>query len=118
MRKHKDPVLPEVAVQVLMRDRDQAGRRASVTSFYRGATKTIPGCVAAFLDPHTSGPCWGRLTLDHIKTEPRMGKRAESDPGHLVSLCEGHTENGARAGHQWNTANRHLLRRYLSTVDL
>lgn len=51
--------------------------------------------------------------MDHIKDEPQMGKRAPSDPFHLVSLCEGHTENGALAGRQWNTANRPLLRWYL-----
>jgi hypothetical protein len=69
-----------------------------------------------FLAPSTSGPCWGKLTLDHVKTEPRMGRRAPSDPSHLASLCEGHTENGMRAGFQWNTANRPLLRWYLRSL--
>jgi hypothetical protein len=57
------------------------------------------------------------LTLDHIKDEQRMGVRAPSDPAHLVSLCQGHTEDGALAGHQWNTANRPVLRWYLRSLD-
>lgn len=115
-RGHRDPVSPELAFQVLHRDRDEALKRQIVTRMYRGETATILGCAAAFLAPNTSGPCWGRLTLDHIKSEQRMGRRAESDPAHLVSLCEGHTENGARAGRQWNTAHRPLLRWYLQTL--
>ena len=46
-----------------------------------------------------------------------MGKkRAKSDQHHLVALCEGHTEHGMRAGSQWNTANRPLLRWYLRSM--
>lgn len=82
-------------------------------------------CVASFLDPQ-AGPCSGRLTLDHVKEEPRMGKRAESGsewtgkgrhPGldRLVTVCEGHSEVGMKAGHQWNTAHRQLQRWYLGT---
>ena len=64
----RDPVKPDVALAVLRRD---------------------AGCVAVTLgeDPAT---CHGRLTLDHIKDQPRMGKRAPSDEAHLVSLCEQH----------------------------
>ena len=32
--------------------------------------------------------CWGRLRLEHVKSEPRMGVRAESDMAHLVTLPE------------------------------
>ena len=37
----------------------------------------------------------------------------------LVSLCEGHTEPGMRAGYQWNTdkRNRALVRDYLSRME-
>jgi hypothetical protein len=53
--------------------------------------------------------------LEHVKTDLRMGVRAPSDAAHLVTLCEAHSENGRRAGHQWNTTqqNREAVRRYL-----
>jgi hypothetical protein len=109
---HKDPVTPELRLLVLGRDLHQWELRGGKLR----AVSTTAGCVASFLSPITSGPCWGRLTLDHIKDEQRMGVRAPSDPAHLVSLCQGHTEDGARAGHQWNTANRQLLRWYLRSL--
>ena len=66
------------------------------------------GCVAVALGepPHD---CGGRLTLDHVKDQPRMGKRAPSDERHLVTLCEQH--------HLWNgwaTSHRPALRAYLA----
>jgi hypothetical protein len=63
--------------------------------------------------------CFGRLTLEHVKSELRMGVRAPSDMAHLVTLCQGHTEDGRRAGYQFNTTkeNRSLLREYLERVN-
>jgi hypothetical protein len=75
------------------------------------------GCIAVRLgaDP---ADCRGALTLDHIHAENGVGKRrAKSDLAHLVTLCEGHTERGARAGYQWNTAHRPALREYLRGVN-
>lgn len=69
-------------------------------------------CVAPLLDPRESENCLGRSTLDHVKTDPRMGVRAPSDVEHLVSLCESH-HLGSRAGRNWATANRPLLREYI-----
>ena len=92
----RDPVTPEVALAVLARD---------------------AGCVAprlggSFMD------CAGRNRLEHVKDEPRMGRRAPSDPAHLVTLCEGHTEPGMRAGYVWCTdrKNRAAMRDYLARV--
>lgn len=113
---HRDPVTSEMRQIVLSRDIREWMKRYPLFVSRRGATRSIQGCVAVFLAPSTSGPCWGKLTLDHVKTEPRMGRRAPSDPTHLASLCEGHTENGMRAGFQWNTANRPLLRWYLRSL--
>lgn len=48
------------------------------------------------------------LTLDHVKDEPMMGKRAPSDVRHLVSLCWHHHLNG------WATGHRPALRIYLA----
>jgi hypothetical protein len=66
------------------------------------------GCVAVKLGASPSD-CGGRLTLDHIKDQPRMGKRAPSDLAHLASVCENH--------HLWNgwaTSHRPELRAYLA----
>ena len=35
---------------------------------------------------HSPYETW-RLSLDHVKDEPRMGKRAPSDMAHLVAMC-------------------------------
>lgn len=83
----RDRVTPEMAAEVFARD---------------------GGCVAPRLGAES--PCWGRLTIEHVKRELRMGKRGDL----LVSLCSGHTEPGMRAGYQWNTdkLNRAKVRDY------
>lgn len=99
-------------------------RRDPVTPVLRHIVLTRDGwkCLAPELDAN-AGPCrdrWGYpimramgsdLTLDHVKDQPRMGKRAPSDPEHLVTLCWGHHLGG------WATANRPLLREYLVRVS-
>ena len=72
------------------------------------------GCVA----PRLGGShmdCWGRNRIEHVKAEPRMGVRAEARLDRLVTLCEGHTEPGTKAGYCWATdkANRQAMREYL-----
>ena len=93
-----DPVTANLRLQVLTRD---------------------GGCIAPLLGGSVHD-CFGRLTLEHVKDELRMGKRAPSDLAHLVTLCEGHTEPGRRAGYQWNTdkANRAKVRAYLHLVPV
>ena len=85
----RDPVTPDVYLAVIERDH---------------------GCVAVWLgaDP---GDCRGRLTLDHVKDQPRMGKRAPSDMAHLVALCGHHHLDG------WATSHRPELREYLRSVS-
>jgi hypothetical protein len=51
------------------------------------------------------------LTLDHVKDQPRMGKRAPSDRKHLVTLCWHHHLNG------WATAHRPELRAYIALAE-
>ena len=114
----KDPVTPEIRARVMTRDIRAWLDRYPLFRNVRGGARSIHGCVAVFLAPNTSGPCSGKLTLDHIKDEPMMGQRAPSDLDHLVTLCEGHTERGAKAGFQWNTANRQILRWYLRMVHV
>jgi hypothetical protein len=64
-------------------------------------------CVAPYIGG-SSMDCEGRNTLDHVKDEPRMGKRAPSDPAHLVTLCERH-----HLWTGWATSHRPELREYL-----
>ena len=89
LRRRKDPVTQEVALFVIQRD---------------------SGCVAVRLG-ESPADCSGRLTLDHVKDQPAMGKRAPSDPRHLVSLCEAH-----HLWSGWATSHRPELRRYLEAV--
>lgn len=89
-RKRADPVTQEVAIAVFERD---------------------GGCIAprlggSFMD------CAGRATLDHVRDEPMMGKRAPSDAAHLVTLCEYH-----HLWSGWATSHRPELRRYLREVN-
>lgn len=95
-----DPVTSAVRAFVLARDR---------------------GCVAAKLDQeHICHDQWGnlhfaddlgRLTLDHVKDAARMGRRAPSDPAHLVALCWDANVLG------WASANRAEERAYLRAVE-
>jgi len=93
----RDPVTATIRLRVFARDK---------------------GCVAPLLGGSVMD-CWGRLTIEHVKDELRLGVRAPSDMAHLVTLCQGHTEDGRRAGHQWNTAkqNRLLVREYLEALS-
>lgn len=122
----KDPVSPELRQIVFERDRDAVERE-----LFGGSTRWYTGlkwfgdrlylgdtliCPAVIIDRKQLGKCKGRWTLDHVKDEARLGVRASSDPAHLISLCEGHTENGMIAGRQWNTSHRPELRKYLALV--
>lgn len=92
-----DAVSPELALYVLQRD---------------------AGCVAPRLGGSTFD-CWGRNRIEHVKAEPRMGKRAEPQADRLVTICEGHSEPGMKAGFVWCTAkeNREAMRAYLREVE-
>lgn len=59
--------------------------------------------------------CWGRNRIEHVKREPRMGKRGDL----LGTLCAGHTEEGMRQGYVWCTdaANRQAMREYLIALE-
>lgn len=73
------------------------------------------GCIAPRLGG-TVHDCWGRLTIEHIKDQLRMGVRGTK----AVTLCEGHTEPGMKAGYSWNLdkRNRVLVREYLAQFDV
>lgn len=94
-----DPVPPTVVLAVFGRDN---------------------GCMAPRLGG-SAFDCAGRLTVEHVKRNLRAGRRAEPVLECLITLCQGHTEPGAKAGYQWNTAkvNRAAMRAYLrdATTD-
>lgn len=77
------------------------------------------GCVATRLGG-TAMDCWGRNGIEHVKKDPRMGVRAEPLTERLLTLCEGHREQGMRAGYVWATdaKNRRLCRGYLAVWAL
>ena len=83
----RDRVTPELALAVFERD---------------------GGCLAVRIGDEDPATCGGRLTLDHVKDAPRMGKRAPSDARHLASVCERH-----HIWSGWATSHRPLLREYL-----
>lgn len=56
--------------------------------------------------------CGGRDTLDHVRDQPMMGKRAPSDPQHLVVVCEAH-----HIWTGWATSHRPELRAYLASFN-
>lgn len=115
--RRADPVTPFMVHRVTLRDlRTVWEHSGSPLAFDRWRIENSNPCVAPVLDPTQSGRCWGRTTLDHVHDEHGVGKpRATSDEAHLVSLCQGHTEDGRTAGHQWNTANRDKVREYLNS---
>ena len=72
------------------------------------------GCLAPRLGG-SAMDCWGRLRIEHVKREPRMGVRGDL----LGTLCEGHTEPGMRAGFVWctNAENRRAMREHLLGLE-
>lgn len=99
-KPRRDPVSPELREYVLDRDK---------------------GCLAAKTDDtHVCKDQWGnkhsgwdrsRLTLDHVHDHAKMGRRAPSDPQHLVALCWDANVNG------WASAHRSEERAYLALVE-
>lgn len=110
-KPQRDPVTPETRQVVLYRDMREHAARDGRVARLRHEIPTRVGCAAAFLDPLKSGPCSGPLTLDHVKDQPMMGKRAPSDQQHLVTICLDH-----HVGNGWATSNRPLLRQYLRSI--
>jgi hypothetical protein len=78
------------------------------------------GCVLYHLEPgHVCRTVFGSehawnaidlLTVEHVKAELRMGKRAPDDMGFLVALC------GAANNRPPTKVQRAAMRHYLATV--
>ena len=92
-KPRRDPVTPGIALAIFTRD---------------------DGCLAPRLGG-TSHDCWGRLRIEHVKREPRMGRRGDL----LGTLCQGHTEDGTGAGYCWATdaRNREAMRNHLLSLE-
>lgn len=125
-----NPVTSEVRIAVIRADlgRCVAQRihcdrhQACRAGIWPGPCRDVDGSVIVPADVR-----YGRsLTLDHVQdtqgTKKGMtvagthrGARAPSDPDHLATICDGHSERGMQGGAQWNTAHRPELRTYLRT---
>lgn len=97
----RDPVTPDVAEYVKRRD------GACVLSFL----ETMHRCRDQWGD-YIASHDLGAMTLEHVKSELRMGKRAPSDPAHLVTLC------GYANVNVPSKAQRELMRRYLAAREV
>ena len=85
--------------------RDAVTQQQAIAVFERDG-----GCLAPRLGG-SAMDCWGRNRIEHVKVDKRMGVRGTL----LGTLCQGHTEDGARAGYCWATdaRNREAMREYL-----
>lgn len=103
-RGHADPVTPELRAEVLALD---CYRCVAPLLGATDACRDRWGQLAAIT--HYGEPSYNvsALTLDHVRDEPMMGKRAPSDIRHCVTVCWSHHLGG------WATAHRPALRRYL-----
>ena len=104
VRLTPDPVTPEVRAAVLRRDQMCVLYKLDPSHKCRDAWGNYIGPVAAF-NPESY------LTLEHVKDDLAMGKRAPSDPQHLVALCA-HANIGVPS-----KAQRAMLRQYLREVS-
>lgn len=107
--RRKDPVVKDVAREVLRRDNYEC----VAPKIARENLEEIDRCQAKWGQPLLGsvddGTAVGYLTLDHVRDHPMMGKRAPSDIQHLVTLCYHHHLDG------WATAHRPELRAYLAS---
>ncbi len=97
-RAHKDPVTSELRDFILARDRVCFLSRVDLSHI----------CRDRWGMPHRSDDT-DRLSLEHVKDEPRMGVRAPSDAKHLLALCHG--ANGSVPSKEMRAAMRSYLAR-------
>lgn len=95
-----DRVTPEMREFIL--DRDGACLLWKMDSGHQ--------CRDTWGEPHHPADR-SRLTLEHVKTELRMGVRAPSDPRHLVALCGGANTSVP------SKSDRQAFRAYLEIVN-
>lgn len=110
----KEKISPSTRAYVLLRDG------------YRCVAPTLDGragwCRDAFGNiithwwSHDPGPQY--LQMSHTKASGAimLGKKAPSDPGHLISLCPFH-HTGTKAGSNWEALHRETIRRHLEQLQ-
>lgn len=96
----RDRVSPELRELVLRRD--QRCFLAKIDAAHE--------CRDVWGQPHASDDL-DRLTLEHVKAHLAMGRRAPSDPAHLLALCG--WRNSVRPP---TKTERALMRSYLEAV--
>lgn len=118
-RKPPRDRFPEgLAELVVQRDRDQLWKAGLVPLLGRVYLiglwpNDTPTCIALFVDG-AAGPCSGRSTIQHVKTEVGSVPRIHREEM-LVSLCAGHHLD-TRAGANWATSHMDEQRAYLARL--
>ena len=93
-------------------------RRSAIRRWKRPDADKVPDWLFGYLLGRDKGckapelgatdPCFGRLTIEHVKFESRAGKRAESVPERTLILCLGHNNGWAMYA-----ASKEAERKYL-----
>ena len=82
------PITDRLREKVMLRDRHAIWEASkSPLSFVAFWARKKIFCMVDVLDPSDSVHCWGPSTLDHVKDDLMMGKKAPDDEYHLVTLC-------------------------------
>jgi len=112
-RRSRDRVSSELWELVVERDRQRIFREVTGQVAISALTRMVvpdPVCVVAHLSPLGSVKCFGGQTVEHVKDDLMMGRRAPSDERHLVASCWGHN-----AFVPPSKEVRHKLRAWLKT---
>ena len=80
--------------------------------YLRARDKTCLAPRLARANGQDIDPCNGRLTIEHVKFESRIGRRAESDKFHCLLLCLHHNLTWALT-----TEHKNWERDYLRRVE-
>lgn len=76
---------------------------------YMTRRRKRPLCIVELLMPLEVRDCAGRTTVDHVKDDLMMGKKAPDDEWHLTATCEYHN-----VWHPPSKALRQAQRAYLA----
>lgn len=112
-RGHADPVTPELYDGTMQRD----GYRCMAPVLADQHDAVIDACAGpagmrAVLYVTVDGPVYDlrALTIEHVKLESRMGRRAESRPDRVLVLCWHHNVDG------WANTHKDWERDYLRSL--
>lgn len=111
-RKGRDRVSPELWDSIILRDARRIWRQSEkILTFpvWMSLRQTV--CVVGYLDQSGSVKCFGGQTVEHVKDDLMMGRRAPSDERHLVACCWGHN-----AFSPPSKEVRYMLRSWLKTA--